>query len=183
MSYRNQTKAALRLQQKNLLKDISYEELVQAGEIIAEHVRKWLENNKQLIKHGKAALFHNLNDEVSTQALDSYLKGQNFEVCYPALSKQQSMHFFLPSTACCLSELDFIFVPGQAFDLDGWRLGRGQGFYDRALGAAKNESPCPLFIGLALDNQIVDKVPREPHDIPMNFICTPNLGVKPITCE
>jgi 5-formyltetrahydrofolate cyclo-ligase len=68
-----------------------------------------------------------------------------------------------------LNQLDFVLVPGLAFDASGKRLGRGKGFYDRLL-AEVNGVKC----GVALDEQIVQTLPTEPHDIAMNFILTPS---------
>lgn len=60
-----------------------------------------------------------------------------------------------------ISAFDFILVPAAAADARGARLGYGGGFYDRALAAAAAATACiPLF-----RCQIVEKVPRENHDI------------------
>jgi 5-formyltetrahydrofolate cyclo-ligase len=67
-----------------------------------------------------------------------------------------------------LNLLDFVLVPGVAFDRGGRRLGRGRGFYDRLLAGV-----CAPKCGVALDEQITDGIPAEPHDIAMNFILTP----------
>ena len=63
--------------------------------------------------------------------------------------------------------LDLIIVPAVAFDRRGNRLGRGKGFYDRLLQKAK----CPK-IGIAYHFQLLDEIPAEPHDIPMDKIIT-----------
>ena len=70
-----------------------------------------------------------------------------------------------------LNQLDFILVPGVAFDPGGRRLGRGKGFYDRLL-ANVNSADC-IKCGIAADEQIVTGIPAESHDIPMNLIITP----------
>src|SRR5439155_17896642 len=62
-----------------------------------------------------------------------------------------------------LNRLDFILVPGVAFDLTGRRLGRGKGFYDQLL-AAVSGTTC----GVAFDEQIVREIPVAPHDIREN---------------
>jgi 5-formyltetrahydrofolate cyclo-ligase len=67
-----------------------------------------------------------------------------------------------------LNRLDLVLVPGVAFDLDGHRLGRGKGYYDRLL-AETNGSTC----GVAFDQQIVSQVPSEPHDVRLSCILTP----------
>lgn len=76
-----------------------------------------------------------------------------------------------PAASCVtitLKSLDLILVPGIAFDLDGHRLGRGKGFYDRLL--AVLEGPT---CGVAFDQQIVPRIPVEPHDVHLNCILTP----------
>ena len=63
---------------------------------------------------------------------------------------------------------DLILVPGLAFDERGRRLGRGKGYYDRFLATATG-----LRVGVCHDFQIVDSVPREAHDLAMDFLVTP----------
>jgi len=67
-----------------------------------------------------------------------------------------------------LKRLDFILAPGVAFTADGRRLGRGKGFYDRLLA-----SVCGIKCGIAFDEQIVDDIPAEPHDIRVDCVSTP----------
>jgi 5-formyltetrahydrofolate cyclo-ligase len=67
-----------------------------------------------------------------------------------------------------LNRLDLILVPGIAFDLNGRRLGRGKGFYDRLLAALRGPA-----CGVAFDQQIVNEIPVEPHDIRLSCILTP----------
>lgn len=72
-----------------------------------------------------------------------------------------------------LDDLDLVLVPGVAFDLRGHRLGRGQGFYDRLLANFAGKK-----IGIAFDEQLVDRIPVERQDVQMNFILTPTRCVK-----
>lgn len=65
--------------------------------------------------------------------------------------------------------LDLVLVPGVAFDRHGWRLGYGGGYYDRFLPRLR---PDCLKIGLAYDLQIVQQVPFEEHDIPLDLLVT-----------
>ena len=67
-----------------------------------------------------------------------------------------------------LNRLDFVLVPGVAFAMDGRRLGRGKGVYDRLLRSVRG-SKC----GAGFDEQIVDDLPVEPHDIRLDCILTP----------
>jgi len=68
-----------------------------------------------------------------------------------------------------LAELDCVFVPGVAFDPEGFRLGRGGGFYDSFLSQMPPTLPC---IGLMFSLQKVPLVPREPHDQALRSVIT-----------
>jgi len=63
---------------------------------------------------------------------------------------------------------DWVAVPGVAFDAAGRRLGRGGGFYDRAL------AHCPesVRVGVGYDFQCIDEVPAGPLDQPMDWVVT-----------
>jgi 5-formyltetrahydrofolate cyclo-ligase len=58
-------------------------------------------------------------------------------------------------------------IPGMAFDVEGHRLGRGKGYYDRFLAKL---SPTTYKIGLCFRWQFVDQVPTDEHDIPMDEV-------------
>lgn len=62
-------------------------------------------------------------------------------------------------------------VPGVGFDHAGMRLGRGQGFYDRALEALRRAGEV-CVVGLAFECQLVSELPAEPWDEPMDYVVT-----------
>lgn len=66
--------------------------------------------------------------------------------------------------------VDFALIPGVAFDLTGGRLGYGGGYYDRLLagGLAGRAS----LVSGAFEVQIVDEVPVDPHDAPVDAVVT-----------
>ena len=66
-------------------------------------------------------------------------------------------------------EVEVALVPGLAFDIEGNRLGRGGGHYDRAL---PRLGPKALKIGLAFDFQVVERLPAEARDIPVHLVVT-----------
>jgi 5-formyltetrahydrofolate cyclo-ligase len=68
------------------------------------------------------------------------------------------------------SDVDWVLVPGLAFDPRGYRLGRGAGHYDRLLPTLR---PDARRWALILDCQWVDELPVEPHDIPIDGIVSP----------
>lgn len=65
-------------------------------------------------------------------------------------------------------KIDCVIVPGLAFDVSGRRLGLGGGYYDKFLPRAVNAKK----IALAYDFQIVEEIPVEPHDSPVDMIVT-----------
>lgn len=65
-----------------------------------------------------------------------------------------------------------VIVPLVAFDSGGYRLGMGQGFYDRTLALLKRHNPDILAIGYAYDCQYVDCVPTESFDMPLDAVVT-----------
>lgn len=81
-----------------------------------------------------------------------------------------------PFGECCartVKNLDLILVPGIAFGLDGHRLGRGKGFYDRLLSGL-----CGVRCGIAFEQQILPEIPHEPHDMVLDWIVTPARRIK-----
>lgn len=64
--------------------------------------------------------------------------------------------------------IDLILIPGIVFDKEGHRIGYGFGYYDKFL----RKAPKAVKIGLAFDFQVVDKIPKETHDVPVDMIVT-----------
>ena len=64
-------------------------------------------------------------------------------------------------------EIQLLIVPGLAFTKDGYRLGFGGGYYDRFLSGYKRST-----VSLAFDCQLIDEVPTELHDIPVDKVVT-----------
>lgn len=64
-----------------------------------------------------------------------------------------------------------VIMPGVAFDISGYRIGYGKGFYDRFLANKRQLST----MALAYSCQIIDEVPRSPHDIKMDKIVTEEI--------
>jgi len=61
-----------------------------------------------------------------------------------------------------------VLVPGVAFDAEGGRLGRGGGAWDRALADSRGA----VIFGVGYEMQVVERVPREAHDRPMQALVT-----------
>lgn len=65
--------------------------------------------------------------------------------------------------------IDLVIVPGACFDINGYRIGYGGGYYDKFLPLLRKDASS---IGLAFSFQVIDKVPYEKYDIPVDFIVT-----------
>ncbi|MBT3074477.1 MULTISPECIES: 5-formyltetrahydrofolate cyclo-ligase [Streptomyces] len=70
-------------------------------------------------------------------------------------------------------EADAVLLPGLAVDGAGMRLGRGGGSYDRVLARLSAAGADPALIVLLYADEVVARVPVEPHDHPVDAVVTP----------
>ena len=77
----------------------------------------------------------------------------------------------VPVESAPLVEPDVLLVPLLAYDRHGYRLGYGGGFYDRTLGRLRAQKPVTA-IGVAFAGQVVESVPRDTHDQPLDWMLT-----------
>jgi 5-formyltetrahydrofolate cyclo-ligase len=75
--------------------------------------------------------------------------------------------------ATAIGTADVIVVPALAVARDGVRLGRGGGYYDRALRHARSDA---VVVALVFDDELVDELPAEPHDQRVHAVVTPSGG-------
>ncbi|MBO6513444.1 MAG: 5-formyltetrahydrofolate cyclo-ligase [Phycisphaerales bacterium] len=81
-----------------------------------------------------------------------------------------------PSASCKpipAHEISLALIPGLGFDPGGQRLGRGAGFYDRWIGDRLRSGTRLSLVGICFDEQLVERIPMEPHDQPMDRVVTP----------
>lgn len=71
-----------------------------------------------------------------------------------------------------IGSCDVVLVPALAVDRVGTRLGRGGGSYDRALRRAIG-----LTIAVLYDDELVERLPAQPHDVAVRAVVTPSYGV------
>ncbi|MFE6845897.1 5-formyltetrahydrofolate cyclo-ligase [Streptomyces sp. NPDC057686] len=69
---------------------------------------------------------------------------------------------------------DAVLLPGLAVDGRGMRLGRGGGSYDRVLARLARAGADPALVVLLYDEEVVARVPEEPHDHPVQAVATPS---------
>jgi 5-formyltetrahydrofolate cyclo-ligase len=145
----------------------------------------------QYLAARSVALYSPVQNEVETEAIleDSLADGK--QVFFPKLNRQHGPEFVQilskdnlvarrlgiaePTGTNVLSMGDcgslLVFLPGVLFDRQGHRLGRGGGWYDRALAQCGNRG---FFIGLAYEVQIVESLPTESWDQRVHYIITEN---------
>lgn len=133
------------------------------------------------------ALYAAKGTEVATTAIAEHAMLRGIEIAYPrVLDDDRTLMFHLvgadeliagrfglrepraDSPAVALERIAAFVIPGLGFDLDGGRVGWGRGYYDVTLAKA----PSALRIGVAFACQVVDRLPRDPHDVPMSYVIT-----------
>ena len=76
--------------------------------------------------------------------------------------------------ADAVARADVVLAPALAVDQAGNRLGRGGGSFDRALGRV---GPLIPVIALLYDDELVKRVPTEPHDLRVRAVARPATGI------
>jgi 5-formyltetrahydrofolate cyclo-ligase len=74
-----------------------------------------------------------------------------------------------------INDVDLILVPAAAVDASGMRMGWGRGYFDKTLGSMEK---CPPVYAVLFDDELVDEVPRERHDQPVDGAVTPTRIVQ-----
>ncbi len=82
---------------------------------------------------------------------------------------------WLPAEA--VADAAVVLVPALAVDLRGTRLGRGAGFYDRTLMLAGQGA---VVVAVVRDDELVDRLPSESHDVRVTHALTPRRGLVPL---
>lgn len=76
-----------------------------------------------------------------------------------------------------ISTAGLVLLPALAVDRDGVRLGRGGGHYDRSLPLVSAGVP---LVAVVRDEELLDAVPAEPHDVRVTAALTPGAGLVPL---
>jgi 5-formyltetrahydrofolate cyclo-ligase len=95
------------------------------------------------------------------------------ELVAARMGLQEPQEPWLPAET--VADATVVFVPALAVDRTGARLGRGAGFYDRTLPLAH---PGARLVAVVRDDELVDEIAAEPHDVPMTHALTPGGLVK-----
>jgi 5-formyltetrahydrofolate cyclo-ligase len=80
------------------------------------------------------------------------------------------------------TNFDVVFVPLVAFSKDCFRMGMGQGFYDRTFSfKIFNRRSSPMLVGLAHECQLIDSFPVESWDVRLDAVATEKKIYRPDT--
>ena len=147
----------------------------------ADVLFSYLENLEQVRNSKKILLYHPMTDEIDVmKAVRKWAETK--EIYLPAIEgddivirqykSEQDLkvgkYGILEPVGAVLDnpeEINLVIVPGRAFDIRGYRLGRGKGYYDRLLPKMR-----AIKIGVCFDCQYIFRVPAEEHDIPMDYV-------------
>jgi len=149
---------------------LSTPEVMQAT-IIASYVSygyepSTVELNKALIKSGKTLLLPRVNKDHIDWI---YWDGDESK-----LIEKKKILEPLGEVVTELPKIDVTIVPALRVDRDGYRLGQGGGYYDRALPTMSGWK-----IALVHSGEVTSEIlPRETHDIPVDAAATPDLIVR-----
>ena len=75
-----------------------------------------------------------------------------------------------------------VLAPGLGFDECGGRLGRGRGYYDRAIAALRTAGEV-IVVGVAYDAQVTTTLPLDPWDQPVDLVVTERRVLVPRPCR
>ncbi|WP_309129577.1 5-formyltetrahydrofolate cyclo-ligase [Microbacterium sp.] len=73
-----------------------------------------------------------------------------------------------------VNDVDLMIIPAAAVDRDGTRLGWGRGYFDKTLGSMEK---CPPVYAVIYDSEVLDSLPRELHDQPVDGVVTPTQTI------
>lgn len=178
-------KLRLRRSMQLRLGEVTPEEARAAGAVIADRLDRsplWQEATR-------VGVFASRADEVDTSALieRAFLAGK--QVLFPRTMDAAGLEFARvadpsqlragrfgvrePSPDLPVARLDqrtLLLVPGLLFDREGGRLGRGGGYYDRALAGFRDREYRPVTIGVGFFFQLVERVPMTPLDVHLDGV-------------
>lgn len=119
---------------------------------------------KHLLPFDQVFSFSSFKYEIDTILLNQILSREG-RLFLPKM-ENGSLSFYSEEKKGVYSSSTAILVPAVAFDLNHNRLGYGKGYYDRYL----SQIPYAQTFGIGFKEQLVERLPIEPHDIPLNSV-------------
>ncbi len=136
-------------------------------------------------------LFASFRSEADTRGLTTRLLGEGKRAVFPkvdsesrglllyevkGLEELKAGYMGIPEPSLIsgdrtvdINGVDVVIIPGAGFDSEGNRIGYGGGYYDRLLSSLTRDIP---VVAPAYEEQVVESVPSEPHDIKVDIIVT-----------
>ncbi len=183
----NSQKTHLRTQLLQQRNNLSHLELQHTANKITQQIVAW--DKFKSAQH--IGLYHAFRNEVNLQALWIIAHNLGKKTYFPVIDSLRNNkimqfleatpdqdlplnHFrikepFPNSPSIAIENMDCLFIPLVAFDQKGYRLGMGQGYYDRALANLQNK---PCCVGIAYSFQEVETLPHDSWDVPLDVIVT-----------
>lgn len=185
----NLDKVAFRDQIISSRSDKSEPALDSADKLFAQH--DWAD----LIPGHNVACYFSLPPEPGTNELRAHLASLGKKVYLPIVEMSHSLSWGFDQAPYefnkfgiaepqrsdfQLADADAIILPALAADTAGNRLGRGAGYFDRALAEVPNfAAGGPLRIALVFDEEIFSEIPVEDHDAQVDLVVTPTRAITP----
>ncbi|MEU3458606.1 5-formyltetrahydrofolate cyclo-ligase [Streptomyces sp. NPDC006733] len=189
MSDDHGTKAVLRADLLRLRRGLTPRELDAAARALADRVA----DLPEIRAAETVAAYVSMGTEPGTRELIDALRAAGTRVLLPVLMADNDLDWAAYEGPGALERTDrglfeptgprlgpeavtragVVLLPGLAVDGAGLRLGRGGGSYDRVLARLERDGGRPALMVLLYANEVVDRVPREPHDHPVHLAVTP----------
>ncbi|MFK8908331.1 5-formyltetrahydrofolate cyclo-ligase [Streptomyces sp. YS-3] len=182
-------KALLRAELLGARRLLTPQDVHRAGEELARRAL----GLPELAAAGTVAAYVSVGREPGTRALLDALRTRGVRVLLPVLQSDNDLDWaeyegpdrlepagrglLEPSGTrlgpAAVLAADTVLLPGLAVDARGMRLGRGGGSYDRVLARIAAAGHDPARVVLLYANEVVARVPEEPHDHPVQVVVTP----------
>jgi len=144
---------------------------------------KWFQESKII------ASFLSIKSEISTTFLNNFIENQSKILCLPVMDNENKKcltfktyskgdnlvigNFNVQEPNNVMIYLpDIIFTPCLGFDLQGYRLGYGGGYYDKTISYLHSIEHLFLTVGFAYDDQKVEAIVHDSYDQKLNYILT-----------
>lgn len=151
------------------------------NDIIVKYVQEVLSVLQSRIKkHNKIGFYFSMNGEPD---LSDLMIMSKWCILVPKL-KREKMYFVRHEAGSPIEksslanliqptndnelEVNIVVIPALAFDINGYRLGFGRGYYDKYLSDKKEV----IKIGVCFHKDLCEELPHLPHDVKMDYIIT-----------
>lgn len=164
---------------RGIAKKIRYNKSKKEINSISKNVLLQIEKDINFINSNNIGIYYPINNEIDLLAL-LLNKNKNFyfpfvfqnNMCFKKVTDLSEIDFSfrIPQPFENLPNIDknnleYIIIPGLAFDLKGYRVGYGKGYFDRYLADFKN-----FKVGVTLKETVFSNIEFENYDIPVNYV-------------